>query len=72
MSARSFISHRMFVAALGHDANATPGSRRPNRLATSLAGQSAPERGLAPEYRAPSPRAMAARRWLLAAINEGI
>ena len=71
MSARSIISHRLFVAALAHEAN-SPGGRRPpaGYLPDTLARHTAPNHWVATENRAPSPRALAARRWLWLVIND--
>lgn len=64
--------HRMFVAALSHNANGTATSRWPDRVLNSMAGHTEADRGVPPQYRAQSPRAVAARRMLLAAMDEGI
>jgi hypothetical protein len=72
MSARSIISHRLFVAALSHDPNGTAGSRQPERAPNSGAGHTGPDRAVSPEYRAPSRRAMAARQMLSAVLSSGL
>jgi hypothetical protein len=72
MSARTIISHRMFVAESSHNANGTATSRRPDRVLNSVAGHTAADRGVPPRYRAQSPRAVAARQMLSAAITLGL
>jgi len=72
MSAHSIISHRMYVAALSHDANGTTDNRPPDRVPNSAPGSTEPGRGVAPGYREPTPRAVAARRLLFATISKGV
>jgi hypothetical protein len=72
MSAHSIISHRMYVAALSHDANGTTGNRPPDRVPNSAPGYTETGRGVSPEYREPKPKAVVARRLLFATMTKGV
>jgi hypothetical protein len=71
MSARTIISHRLFVAALNHHTNGTGTSRPPSRVLNPVAAHIEADRGSRPEFRTLSPRAVAARQILSAAITSG-
>jgi hypothetical protein len=71
MSARSIISHRMFVAALSHNTNAVAQNRGPDRGPDSAAYDREAARGVPPQYRARSSRAVAARQMLSTVIASG-
>jgi len=70
MSARSIISHRMFVAALSHDANGTAKAQGPSHVSSSMSGYAQADLNIPPQQRAPASRIVVARRLLLARMNE--